>query len=250
MRPENPSAMEDKLQNTLPIHPRTGLRAVGIVAGKPVWPIFGAEDNPPAAPAGQPTPVPTPPAQPPTPPASGQPAPTNTPPAGDPPKPDEPLGENGLKALQAERDARKALEKKLEGLAPLEKLAAALGATGDPATGPTDIEKITERLTKHETELAGERQARWRAEIANEKGLTIEQAARLQGDSKDSLAADADALKALFPTAPAAPGTPRPDPHQGGLGGGSANLDSQIAEAQKAGDVRKVIALQRQKLNP
>lgn len=26
---------------TLPIHPRTGLRAVGIVAGKPVWPIKG-----------------------------------------------------------------------------------------------------------------------------------------------------------------------------------------------------------------
>lgn len=232
------------MQNTLPIHPRTGLRAVGIVAGKPVWPIFGAEDNPPAAPAGQPAPVPAPPA--PTPPASGQ-APTTTPPAGDPPT-DEPLGEGGLKALQAEREARKALERKLEGLAPLEKLAAALGATGDPVTGPTDIEKITERLTKHETELAGERSARWRAEIANEKGLTIEQAARLQGDSKDALAADADALKALFPTAPAAPGTPRPDPSQGGIGGGGPGIDAQIAEAQGKGDVRAVLRLQNQKL--
>jgi hypothetical protein len=244
--------MEDKLQNTtLPIHPRTGLRAVGIVAGKPVWPIFGAEDNPPAAPAGQPTPVPTPPAQPPTPPASGQPAPATKPPAGDPPTdpPDKPLGPNGEKALAAERKRADDMEKQLKALAPLQKLAEALGGAGDPATGPTDIEKITERLTKHETELAGERSARWRAEIANEKGLTIEQAARLQGDSKDALAADADALKALFPTAPLPPGTPRPDPHQGGLGGGSANLDSQIAEAQKAGDVRKVIALQRQKLH-
>lgn len=235
------------MHDTLPIHPRTGLRAVGIVAGKPVWPIFGAEDNPPAGPAGQPTP--TPPATPPTPtPAPpGQQAPSTTPPAGDPPK-DEPLGEGGLKALKAEREAREALEKQLKALAPLQQLADALGAAGTPATGPTDIEKITERLTKHETELAGERQARWRAEIANEKGLTIEQAARLQGDSKDALAADADALKALFPTAPAAPGTPRPDPSQGGQGGSGVNLDAQIAEAQKAGNVRLVLQLQNQKL--
>lgn len=238
------------MNTDLPIHPRTGLRAVGIGKRGPIWPIFGAEDNPPpAAPAGQPTP--TPPAAPvPAPP--GQPAPVTTPPAGDPPNGpadgDKPLGPNGEKALQAERKRADDMEKQLKALAPLQKLAEALGGAGDPATGPTDIEKITERLTKHETELAGERSARWRAEIANEKGLTIEQAARLQGDSKDALAADADALKALFPTAPLAPGTPRPDPSQGGLGGGSANLDSQIVEAQKAGDVRKVIALQRQKL--
>lgn len=201
-----------------------------------------------ADPAGQPTPTPAPP---PTPtPAPGQPVPSTTPPAGDPPKDpkDEPLGEGGLKALKAEREAREALEKQLKALAPLEKLAAALGANGDPATGPTDIEKITERLTKHETELASERQARWRAEIANEKGLTIEQAARLQGDSRDALAADADALKALFPTALAASGTPRPDPSQGGQGGAGPALEAQIAEAQKKGDWRTALALQNQKL--
>lgn len=254
------------MQNTLPIHPRTGLSAVGIVAGKPVWPIFGAEDNPPAAPAGQPAPVPTPPAQPPTPPASGQPAPTNTPPAGDPPKgtPDV------LADLAKEREKRQALETEiakslgieLSGggpshlaqitgrLAPLAKLAEALGgSTGDPATGPTDIEKITERLTKHEEQLAEANQARWRAEVANAKKLSPEQAAELRGTTAEELTAHADRLLALFPTAPLPPGTPRPDPHQGGLGGGSANLDSQIVEAQKAGDVRKVIALQRQKLH-
>lgn len=44
----------------LPIHFRTGLRAVGIVNGRPVWPILGAEDNP-ANPVQPPT-VPTPPA--------------------------------------------------------------------------------------------------------------------------------------------------------------------------------------------
>lgn len=240
------------MQDTLPIHHRTGLRAVGIVAGKPVWPIFGAEDNPPAGPAGQPTP--TPPATPPTPtPAPpGQQAPSTTPPAGDPPagtsEGDKPLGPNGEKALAAERKRADEMEKQLKALAPLQKLAEALGGADGPATGPTDIEKITDRLTKHETELAGERQARWRAEVANEKGLTIEQAARLQGDSKDALAADADALKALFPTVPVAPGTPKPDPSQGGQGGTGVNLDAQIAEAQKAGNVRLVLQLQNQKL--
>lgn len=33
----------------LPIHFRTGLRAVGIVAGRPVWPILGGEDSTDAA---------------------------------------------------------------------------------------------------------------------------------------------------------------------------------------------------------
>lgn len=43
---------------TLPIHPRTGRSAVGIVNGKPVWPILGASDEPPAPPA-PPEPPPT-----------------------------------------------------------------------------------------------------------------------------------------------------------------------------------------------
>jgi hypothetical protein len=34
---------------TLPIHPRTGMRAVGIVAGRPVWPILGGEESADAA---------------------------------------------------------------------------------------------------------------------------------------------------------------------------------------------------------
>lgn len=31
--------------NALPTHPRTGLTAVGIIAGKPVWPILGAAEE-------------------------------------------------------------------------------------------------------------------------------------------------------------------------------------------------------------
>ncbi|WP_326565085.1 hypothetical protein VSH64_24900 [Amycolatopsis rhabdoformis] len=202
-----------------------------------------------AAPAGQPTP--TPPAEPPkpAPPAPAAAEPT-TPPAGDPPKGDDdkPLGEGGLKALQAERARADELEKQVKALAPLQKLAEALGTTGDSGAGKTEIEQITERLAQHETELKTEKQARWRAEIAAEKGLTIQQAARLVGTSKEELAADADALAALFPTAPAAPGTPKPDPSQGGQGGTPPDLDAQIAEAQGKGDVKAVLRLQNQKL--
>ncbi|MEU7787670.1 hypothetical protein [Amycolatopsis sp. NPDC049159] len=91
----------------LPTHPlirdpRTGepLRAVGIVGGRPVWPIMGASGPIPGG--GQP------PAAPPAPPAATPPAP-NGQPAGQgatPEPPDEPLGEAGQRALAAERQFR------------------------------------------------------------------------------------------------------------------------------------------------
>lgn len=46
-----------------------------------------------------------------------------------------------------------------------------------------------------------------RAQVAADKGLTVDQAARLHGSTKEELEADADALKALF--APAGPAAPR-----------------------------------------
>lgn len=47
-----------------------------------------------------------------------------------------------------------------------------------------------------------------RTQVAALKGLTLDQAARLQGSTKAELEADADALKALFTTAPVVrPGT-------------------------------------------
>jgi hypothetical protein len=239
----------EELVHDLPIHPRTGLTAVGIVGGRPVWPIKGGSE--PAVPAGQPAAPAAPPATgtPPTP--TPPPAATGTPPAGagttpDPATGDQPLGEGGLKALQAERDARKELEKQLQALAPLQQLATALGA--DPAKGKTEIEQITERLAAQEKQLSEANQARWRAEVANTKKLTPEQMAELRGSTAEEFAAHADRLLAAFPTAPAAPGTPRPDPSQGGRSGGGPDLEAQIAEAQKKGDWRSVVALQNQKL--
>ncbi|WP_416902749.1 hypothetical protein [Micromonospora echinospora] len=191
----------------------------------------------------QPAPAPT------TPPVGDPPAPTTppvTPPPVDPPKEDDPLGPAGKKALDEERAARKELERKLAALAPLEQLAQALGgkSTGD---GTTDLERLTERLTQHEAELATERAARYRAEVAAAKGLTPQQAARLQGATREELEADADALLALFP-GPAGPRNPAPDPSQGPRGTQPPDLEAQIAAAQAKGDYRAVIALQQSKL--
>ena len=194
-------------------------------------------------------PIPTPP------PAPGDPAPapTNPPtippapaqPPADPPKPDEPLGPAGLKALQEERKAREALEKQVAALAPLAKLLGGSAPTGD---GKTDLERVTERMTQYESDLATERAARMRAEVATEKGLTAAQAARLQGSSRDELAADADALLALFPAVPSGPRVPAPDPSQGARGGTAPDIEAQIKEAQSKGDWRRVISLQNDKL--
>lgn len=123
------------------------------------------------------------------------------PPAKDGDKPDEPLGENGLKALQAERDARKALEERLKKLAPLERIAAALG-DGDADKGKTEIESLTDRLSQHETELQEERIARWKLEAISEHKLPAEWADRLRGSTRDELIADAEALTKLLPARP------------------------------------------------
>lgn len=123
------------------------------------------------------------------------------PPAKDDGKPDEPLGENGLKALQAEREARKALEKQLEKLSPLAKFAEALGG-GDPEKGKTELEQITERQSRIEKELADERLTRWKLEAITEHKLPAEWSDRLRGATRDELLADAESLAKLLPAQP------------------------------------------------
>jgi hypothetical protein len=109
--------MEDRAMRntTLPTHPtivdpRTGepLRAVGIVEGRPVWPILGASGPIPGG--GQP------PAAPPTPPAATPPAP-NSQPAGQgatPEPTDEALGEAGKQTLVKVRNLLKDAEARAE----------------------------------------------------------------------------------------------------------------------------------------
>lgn len=184
----------------------------------------------------------------PTTPPAGDPQtePTNSPPP--PALPDEPLREPGKKALEEERARVKALEKKLAALAPLEQIADLLGGkpTGD---AKTDLEQLTERLGKHEEDLAAEKVERWRAEVRADKGLTAAQAARLVGSTKEELTADADALLALFPAADLSkPRTPAPDPSQGSKGNPPPSLDAQIREAEAKGDTKTAILLKARKL--
>lgn len=78
---------------------------------------------------------------------------------------DQTLGEGGIKALKAERDARRDAEKALAD--------------------------ANRRLADIET-------AQLRADVARAKGLTDAQAKRLTGNTREELEADADDLKAAF----------------------------------------------------
>jgi hypothetical protein len=191
----------------------------------------------------QPTPVPTPPADP-------APVPTPPPtPAPKEPEGDKPLGPGGEKALAAERARVKELERQMAELSPLKQLAEVITGGQKPKDGKSEAELLNERFDAYETELSKERGARWRAEIAAEKGLSAQQAARLNGATREELLADADELLTLFPGA-VGPRLPAPDPSQGARGGPSTNgdLEAQIAEATKAGDWRRAAALQKTKL--
>lgn len=57
-----------------------------------------------------------------------------------------------------------------------------------------------------------------RLEVAHAKGLTPAQAKRLVGSTQAEIEADADEILRDFPTAPAKPAAPKPDPSQGARG--------------------------------
>lgn len=103
-------------------------------------------------------------------------------------KPDESaeLGENGVKALAAERDARKAAEKSAADLAKR------LKAFED--RDKTEAEKTAERLAAAEQRAAELEAKATRAEVAAAKGVP---AALLTGSTTEELEASADALIAF-----------------------------------------------------
>jgi hypothetical protein len=118
------------------------------------------------------------------------PAPTEPPPS---PSGDEQLGEGGMRALAAEREARRGLEKRLKELEPL-----AQKYREFEDSQKSEVERLTERLTAAEQRAQQAESAGLRMQVAAAKGLTPEQAARLQGATRDELEADADQLRALF----------------------------------------------------
>jgi hypothetical protein len=180
----------------------------------------------------------------PTEPAGATPPEPTAPAKTDPPATDG-LGDAGKKALAAEREARKALETQtkelqtqLAALAPLSKLAEALGVK--PEAGKTDVQTLTDQVSALQRQAEQERLGRLRAEVAAEKKLPPAFAARLQGTTAEELAADADLLIAALPNAPS--GTPAPDPSQGARGGAQA-LEAALKAAQDKGDAREAIRI-------
>lgn len=201
----------------------------------------------------QPAPVPTPPpgdpAPAPTNPSTPTPGPTPTPTPAPADPADQPLGPAGQKALAAEREARKALEAQLKQLEPLKQLAEVIGGGQKPPDGKSEVDLLNEKFAGYEKDLADERQARWRVEVAQAKNLTAEQAAWLSGSSREELEQSADKLLAAFPTAPAGPRNPAPDPSQGARGGQPGpDIDARIAELKAKGDNWGAVALERSKL--
>lgn len=139
-----------------------------------------------------------------------QPAESQTKPAGDPPadsKPDaEQLGDAGKKALQAERARAKDLEKEL-----------AKYRKAEQDRAEADKTEAEKRAAAEQRAADAEMRAT-RLEVAHAKGLTPAQAKRLVGATKEELEADADEILRDFPTTPAKPAAPKPDPTQGARG--------------------------------
>jgi hypothetical protein len=263
-------------------------RKVAMTQPNPGPATAAPDPNPtPQAPAtgpAAPTTTTTPPAPPGFQPATGQPdtaAAGEQTPAAAADDPAGQLGDAGKKALDAEREARKAavkaqqeqakqlaeLEKQLKALQPAAELFAQFRKAAVPEAEQTDMERLQKELADVRDETKAERLARWRLEVATDKGLTREQAAELHGTTLEELTAHADRLLKLFPPAPATPppvptteppngqqaapngqpapaAGPKPDPSQGARG--PVDINAQIQDALAKGDIRTSIALRRQ----
>lgn len=175
----------------LPIHPVTGLQALGFTKRGPIWPVIGASEDPPAG----------------------------DPPAGDPPAGEPPEGKTFTQAdldrIIGERLAR-------ENISDLKAAADELAKIKDGEK--TELQRLqdqfaTESQARQEAEskaLAAELE-RTKISIAAAKGIPITSAGRLTGTTAEEIEADADKFLADF-----GPKTPLPNPQQGNGGGGQA----------------------------
>lgn len=144
-----------------------------------------------------------------------EPTPDQTPDTNAPEAPaEETLTEGGVKALRAERDARKAADARVKDL---EAQVAALTVSLDEAkaNATTAADQAATQVTDLQTQLA-------RLQVIHEKAVPDALAEFVQGTTAEELAASADKLLAAIPApAPASDPAPaplamRPDPSQGG----------------------------------
>lgn len=181
-------------------------------------------------------------------PATGDAPPATTSPAGGTATTqDEPLGDGGIRALEAERQARKDLERRLKELEPLAARAREL-----EDAQKSELEKLTESLQTVKRDLEGATLDRLRLDVALDSapagmdmGTVRTLADRLRGSTREELEADAKALFDLVPAAATAP------PAGSGVGRGPVeslrpgalpttpepSLADQIRSAEAAGDL-------------
>jgi hypothetical protein len=135
---------------------------------------------------------------------------------------DEKLGEGGLKALQAEREANKAAKAKIA------EYESKIKEYEDK--GKTEAEKEAERLAsleKSNTENAAKAE---RYEVAAEVGLPLKLASRIRGGDHDAMVADAKEILS-FANINNGPKKPKPDMSQGN---GGALKPKNLEESIKA----------------
>jgi predicted PilT family ATPase len=132
---------------------------------------------------------------------------------------DKPLGPNGEKALQSERDARKAAEKAAADYkAQLDQIEQA---------NLSEIEKAQRAAQEAQDQLAAITRENTRNAVALSKGVPADLVEFLTGDTEEEIAAKADTLLARLK----GPTTPKPDPTQGAAGDGKGSTAAQFAAA-------------------
>jgi hypothetical protein len=105
------------------------------------------------------------------------------------------LGDAGKRALTEEREARRAAERAAtERQSQLDATLAELQQFRD--RDKTEAERLTERTTAAEAKAATATTGLLKYEVASDKKLPLSFAARLQGSTREELAADADKLVA------------------------------------------------------
>lgn len=123
------------------------------------------------------------------------------------PEADKPLGENGEKALRAERETRKALEKQLADAQKVIKDA--------EAASLSELERAQKEAAEAQTLLAQAQREALVSRVALEKAVPADLIQFLTGADEEAVAAQADLLVERLNKAPA---SPKPDPSQGGKG--------------------------------
>ena len=129
---------------------------------------------------------------------------------------DEALGENGLKALQAEREARKALEKKLSD--------AQDAIKQHEEANLSELQKAQKAAADTQAELEALRHESLVNKVALSKGVPADLAQFLTGTDEAALNEQADLLLSRL----GKPLTPKPDPSQGGQANKTAKSNAQV----------------------